>query len=108
MRRVVMLRSHLLSAVVLSMASCFAAMAAMPTLRSPFPSVHMTSSAKRVTVPDLPAQHDLLGVSYYVDEKHSIADPQRKQANNAAMEPIRNFARTVSALADKSEEGAGE
>ena len=83
-------------------------MAAMPTLRSPFPSVHMTSSAKRVTAPDLPAQHDLLGVSYYVDEKHSVADPQRKQANNAAMEPIRNFARTVSALADKSEEGAGE
>ncbi len=43
---------------------------------------------------------DLLGVSYYTDANHSVADPLSKEKNQEAFAPLRAFVRQVTNLAD--------
>jgi poly(beta-D-mannuronate) lyase len=49
--------------------------------------------------PLLPPVRDLLGVSYYTDAHHSIADPVLKKKNEAAFAPLRAFVAEVIDLA---------
>jgi poly(beta-D-mannuronate) lyase len=43
---------------------------------------------------------DLIGVTFYVDKDHSIADPELKKQNEEAVRPVRSFVMTVTWLAD--------
>src|SRR5262249_15870258 len=43
---------------------------------------------------------DVLGVSFYVDDAHSIADPTKKKQNLDALRPLRTFAANAEELAD--------
>jgi poly(beta-D-mannuronate) lyase len=101
-----MRKSLFLSVSFSCIVSSLGATTANAALQSPFPSTQLSKSGKHTAIPDLPPQVDVLGVSYYTDDKHSVADPQKEEANNAALDPIRKFARTVSALADKEDDGA--
>jgi len=44
---------------------------------------------------------DLLGVSYYTDAHHSVADPVSKEKNQEAFAPLRTFVRQVTDLGDR-------
>jgi poly(beta-D-mannuronate) lyase len=49
--------------------------------------------------PLIPPVRDLLGVSYYTDARHSVADPALKNENEAAFAPLRAFVADVVDLA---------
>ncbi len=51
-------------------------------------------------IPIAPAIRDLIGVSFYVDKDHSVADPTLKKQNEEAVRPVRAFVGTVTGLAD--------
>jgi poly(beta-D-mannuronate) lyase len=48
----------------------------------------------------IPPVREILGVSYYVDGEHSIADPVLKRRNEAAVRPLHAYLAEVAALAD--------
>lgn len=48
----------------------------------------------------IPPVRDLLGVSYYTDGNHSVADPALKRRNEAAVRPLRAYLAQIAALAD--------
>ena len=50
--------------------------------------------------PATPPIRDLAGVSFYVDDAKSVADPELKAQNLAALAPLRDFVAEVTALAD--------
>jgi poly(beta-D-mannuronate) lyase len=50
--------------------------------------------------PLAPPIRDLTGLSYYVDDSRSIADPTRKKQNEAAFAPLRGYVARVIDLAD--------
>lgn len=74
-------------------------------LKSPF-DVEARRRAMGVPLPDPPSGpplapvRDLLGVSFYVDKSHSVADPALKKQNEEAVRPVRTFVETVTGLAD--------
>jgi poly(beta-D-mannuronate) lyase len=53
-----------------------------------------------VPAPIPPPIRDLLGVSYYTDANHSVADPVSKGKNQEAFAPLRAFVAQVTDLAD--------
>jgi poly(beta-D-mannuronate) lyase len=53
-----------------------------------------------VPAPRPPPIRDLLGVSYYTDANHSVADAVSKQRNQEAFAPLRAFVAQVTNLAD--------
>jgi poly(beta-D-mannuronate) lyase len=48
----------------------------------------------------VPPARDLIGVSFYVDKNHSVADPALKRQNEEAVRPVRTFVANVTGLAD--------
>jgi len=74
-------------------------------LRSPF-DVEGRRSAVGVPLADpspaapLAPVRDLLGVSFYIDKDHSVADPALKKQNEEAVRPVRAFVAVVTELAD--------
>ena len=75
-------------------------------LRAPFDiearRVHLPSRepARLPSIPNLAAIRDVDGVSFYVDENKSVADPKLKQQNVEALAPLREFVRGVVLHAD--------
>jgi poly(beta-D-mannuronate) lyase len=52
----------------------------------------------------IPPVRDILGVSYYVDGSHSVAEPALKARNEAAVRPLHTYLAQIAALADGWEE----
>jgi poly(beta-D-mannuronate) lyase len=48
----------------------------------------------------IPPVRDILGVSFYVDANHSVADPALKRRNEAAVRPLRAYLAQIASLAD--------
>lgn len=78
---------------------------ASDVLKSPF-DVEARRAAMGVPIPDpsppplVAAVRDLIGVTFYIDKNHSIADPELKKQNEEAVRPVRSFVATVTGLAD--------
>ena len=74
-------------------------------LKGPF-DVEARRRAMGASIPDPPSSprvppvRDLMGVSFYVDKSHSVADPALKKQNEEAVRPVRTFVATFTALAD--------
>ena len=47
-----------------------------------------------------PPVRDILGVSFYVDTNHSVADPALKRRNEAAVRPLHAYLAQIASLAD--------
>jgi poly(beta-D-mannuronate) lyase len=71
-------------------------------LVSPFARVHGTGAATAEPLPPLPPPIvDLEPDSYYSDAAHSVTDPTRKAAHDAAVAPLRDYYRAISRLANR-------
>jgi len=74
-------------------------------LRSPFDVEARRARIGRAlpapeAVPAAAPIRDVAGVSFYVDDSKSVADPELKAQNLAALAPLRGFVAEVTALAD--------
>jgi poly(beta-D-mannuronate) lyase len=81
-----------------------------PFGRDPFPKDPARRERLGRRLPDppplrrIPPVRDILGVSYYVDGSHSVADPALKAQNEAALRPLHAYLAQIAALADGWEE----
>jgi poly(beta-D-mannuronate) lyase len=95
------------AALVALAASAAVVTAAAPTpapLRGPIDVAARRAAIGRAMPPParatiVPPVRDLLGVSYYTDARHSVADPVLKSRNEAAFAPLRAFVADVLDLA---------
>jgi poly(beta-D-mannuronate) lyase len=78
--------------------------AAPTVLRSPFDvegrRESVGSSTQSLSFPPVAPIRDLIGVSFYVDANHSVADPELKRRNEQAVGPVRLYVAGVVGLVD--------
>lgn len=92
------------------LAGSASAVAGDAPLRSPFriPGPALASSAAAITCAQPPpAQRNLLAVRYYSDAAGTVEDPALRRQNDAALAPVRGYARELTRLTDRYRRSGG-